>query len=1038
MASPADIAQVLSSTLNPDTNIRITAELNLSELLKNPQSALSLAQLILSQDAESSLRQSASIVLRKYVKEHWSPIFQQFRGNAPPVEVKGQIRQVVFQGLSDPDRKIRSLCAHALSTIANADWPDEYPDLLNHLIQLLSSGSSNSIHGAMEVFTEFVRADLTEDQLLPVMRELLPVLMAILSANEQHSPLTRARTISVFRQCVEALYMVKDQHPQAVKEAAANVLPVWLDAFKVLLELDPQHDVIGEHWDGLDIRVQIFKTLDTVHTSFPRVIAPYLPAYLSASLHHLQALYPTFVQYYLADNATVPNSSEGVPIELHKLIAPLVDFVSAATRRSKARVSFEDGTLGRLVDTLVQWAQMTRENEEEWAADANLFISQEDDDTQAYSIRVAVFDLLASLLSNAPTQTVSALEASVKRIITETNQAREAGVQEWWRPLEGALATLGSQAEQISDITNDEVDSGRPKPLDIEYLLAQVIPSLLTLSAYPFLQGRCLFFASRFAELLPSDVRGQYLDAAVQVIESSETGIPFKVSAVKSIQHFAQYIQDSQLAIVPRIARDLGPFLLETTEDTLTLVLETLSALSDVGSGTWLTPDLADALTVALLDVWPKNIRDPIFLSILNDVLLSIASSKTPGIYETTIKQALPRLTTAIANASAEESWVASSALELLGSLARGAPEAGLGDGFFAAIAPSVFNCLKVAEDRDVLQNGVLLLTLVVRKDVNQLLSWTGTDGQTGTANVLAVVARLLQNQDESGGLVIGDLIIHLLRRAGESVLPVLPDLLQAMLARMQSAQTATFLQSLVVPFAFLLHGQRDIVLDLLEAARIGDDARVGLDVLLNTWCENAATFQGFWPTRISALALCDLLRAERASLQQVIVKGDIIITAATKNTIMTRSKTRVEPPQFTKVPFPVKALKLLLHELQTNGEAASMAAPSGLLDADSDDGASEWADEEKLEQTLKEDEFAFLSDIVGVRGMSFDNDDVLADNDDEDLLKDPVSQIDLRAHVISFIKECAARDANGFGALVGQLNAEEMVVVQRVVQEQQ
>jgi hypothetical protein len=53
--------------------------------------------------------------------------------------------------------------------------------------------------------------------------------------------------------------MVKDQHPQAAKEAAANVLPGWLDAFNVLLDLDPQQDVTGAHWDGLEIRVQIFK-----------------------------------------------------------------------------------------------------------------------------------------------------------------------------------------------------------------------------------------------------------------------------------------------------------------------------------------------------------------------------------------------------------------------------------------------------------------------------------------------------------------------------------------------------------------------------------------------------------------------------------------------------------------------------------------------------------------------------------------------------------------------------------------------------------
>jgi importin-9 len=168
--------------------------------------------------------------------------------------------------------------AHTLSSIANCDWPDEYPDLLSSLILLLSSNSPDSVHGAMQVLTEFIKSDLTEDQLLPVLRQLLPVLLQILGATEvmklnsrvlrlgltsalqQHTALTRARTISVFRQCVAALFMVKDQHPQAVKEATASVLPVWLEAFKVLLNIDPQQDVSrSENWDGLAIRIQVFK-----------------------------------------------------------------------------------------------------------------------------------------------------------------------------------------------------------------------------------------------------------------------------------------------------------------------------------------------------------------------------------------------------------------------------------------------------------------------------------------------------------------------------------------------------------------------------------------------------------------------------------------------------------------------------------------------------------------------------------------------------------------------------------------------------------
>lgn len=57
--------------------------------------------------------------------------------------------------------------------------------------------------------------------------------------------------------------MVKDQHPQAVKEAIATILPVWLEAFKVLLDLDPLKDVSNQdNWDGLAIRIQIFKVFD--------------------------------------------------------------------------------------------------------------------------------------------------------------------------------------------------------------------------------------------------------------------------------------------------------------------------------------------------------------------------------------------------------------------------------------------------------------------------------------------------------------------------------------------------------------------------------------------------------------------------------------------------------------------------------------------------------------------------------------------------------------------------------------------------------
>jgi hypothetical protein len=237
-------------------------------------------------------------------------------------------------------------------------------------------------------------------------------------------------------------------------------------------------------------------------------------------------------------------------------------------------------------------------------------------------------------------------------------------------------------------------------------------------------------------------------------------------------------------------------------------------------------------------------------------------------------------------------------------------------------------------------------------------------------------------------------------------------------------------------------------MVERIEPATLG--ARGGLDVLLNTWCENAGTFQGFWPIRVSTLALCALLRGARPGVHTVVVKGDIVVREETRNgasclidarrrdnayaarvssqVIMTRSKTRVAPHEWTRVPFPVKALKILLHELQSNGEAATLAAPP---DVEDDDGVralllfwvlrahgrlfrqgSDWEDDEKLHQGFRKDEFEYLADVLGNKAVGFDADDILADNDDEDLRSDPVSQLNIQVCLFFFL----ALDLSAYG----------------------
>jgi hypothetical protein len=128
------------------------------------------------------------------------------------------------------------------------------------------------------------------------------------------------------------------------------------------------------------------------------------------------------------------------------------------------------------------------------------------------------------------------------------------------------------------------------------------------------------------------------------------------------------------------------------------------------------------------------------------------------------------------------------------------------------------------------------------------------------------ITTRLLSPElHESGGLFVGDLIIHLIRNGG-----VNEGILRGLVGRMRSAGTASFLQvraslkvaiirdadnedeqSLIVPFAYLITTpQKESLLHLLEITQL-DNNQSGLEVFLKTWCENAETIQGFWANRV-------------------------------------------------------------------------------------------------------------------------------------------------------------------------------------------
>jgi hypothetical protein len=195
------LVAALEGTLSPDASIRTQAETGLLQAHADPSCGLALCHIVLNTQAPLRLRQSAAVSLRKWIRERWSPLAEAFIGFPPegrPVqsENKGGVRQALLQILALPgqgERKLRVAAAACLSLVCSSDWPDEFPELLPSVHQMLQSTGSVSVedrdrvHGALAFLCEFWSSEMDERQILGGAKDMLPTIEALL-ADTQVSP----------------------------------------------------------------------------------------------------------------------------------------------------------------------------------------------------------------------------------------------------------------------------------------------------------------------------------------------------------------------------------------------------------------------------------------------------------------------------------------------------------------------------------------------------------------------------------------------------------------------------------------------------------------------------------------------------------------------------------------------------------------------------------------------------------------------------------------------------------------------------------
>ncbi|ORX95566.1 ARM repeat-containing protein [Basidiobolus meristosporus CBS 931.73] len=885
----------------------------------------------------------------------------------------------------------------------------------------LKNGNPAEVHGAMRVFAEFARNDITDQQFPHLAPILFPELLRILLSEEAYSYRTRARSVAIFKNCIEMLFMVKEENPAAIDGYLKPILPTWMEAFLKLLSSQVTGDV-EKQAGQFGLKLEIVKALNLTIQGFSKLISPYLSGFIEPIWNDLVNLKAKFIkeQVEIPDDVEVAQDSDGEDIGFDSLIYAQFEFLSLVSRKKVLKHLFSNSSkagipsfIKELVYVVIDYMQITYDQEELWKEDANQFVADEEEDTFSYNVRIAAKDLLISLTERYPLETITSLGEAAQRHIDESSSARSANNPNWWKVQEACLLAIGQASSEIIEGLEDPKSGVQ---FDIGGLFNHVVLDHMKCGDQHFLQGRAFVFASQFAKILPADLATQYISFAVNAIRKDQP-VPIRVSALMALSNFCRYMDPQYVApFQAGILEGVAEMVDDSSEETLILVLETL--LSAVKINPEVTAAKEGVICPLVMNIWTRYPADHLIAGLVMDLFEALASN--PLIYGPLQSRSVPILMNVIRNPG-EDPAIVPSAIDLLASLVKGGPSP-LPQGYIAAVLPDLMNVLMTTEDRDVLQSGPEFLRFAVQKDFDQILHLTDEHNKTGLDYVVQFIAKLLHpSQSESAALFVGDLIAKLIQKGGDRLSPIIPDLLKAVTLRLAEAQTSTFVQSLVLVFAHLIHINADTVVDFLASFDI--NGKNGLDILMQAWCDNCEFFSGFYAIKVSTLALAKLFVKADPRIEAIQVKGDLIPNNS--NRIVTRSRARSNPDMYTTISVPSKIVKLLISEFQNDIDSMYTKQPTfggaENLEGQESDEDGEWEDDENESPFAPAEDYDFLSELLD-NGAEFEDED-----DDPELASDPIYQTNVKSYLSDFFRNCVAQNTSHFIQICERdLNAKE------------
>ncbi|KAH3742765.1 ARM repeat superfamily protein [Pelomyxa schiedti] len=586
-------------------------------LVSLPGYAHELCAITIDPNEQAHIRQLAGILLKNFVKHHWSSLSKDFRDPQLQDEEKALIKQMIPRALADPQSKIRTAAAMVISTIAYWDWPKQWPDLIPSLSQCLSFHNPDLVHGSLRCLQFLLSDKLIDDETVPlIISTVVPELLRVFCLPDCNCTF-KLQIVSILHNFLEWSSFSEHETPTVL---FSNTLSLWLDAFTGVLQ-SPIHPQF------IDIPLRIV-TLNVIGTILPHCNRNQKPLFIRlipVILQMLRDYTPLYEKNAVLQNEEIPHDEAATddgemhthPQCVNALILCLLEFINTKFLRPHLTNHLEE-----IMASIIACAQITHQQVEEWLADLNAFVQCDIENELCFNQRASCAMISLAITKRYGRKGAIAVLNSCWAKLSQANQMKQANNPQWWSLREASLRIL---EEVLSIVMSKHEDSVNSTDLMTLLINEDCTFGGTNVPQYHFVAFRGLMCCSELASNVPVELVTRLMSTLFGSLHTSHPII--KIGACKAATRlFLNLDEKVACNYVSSALAGISSLLPGASDEVLILLLTALDVALSVSSEQ--TLKFEPFITPPLLQIWVQHASD------------FVASSEIPAILNTIIKQA--------------------------------------------------------------------------------------------------------------------------------------------------------------------------------------------------------------------------------------------------------------------------------------------------------------------------------------------------------------------------------------------------------------